>query len=173
MRVALAGVEDRQLPAVERERHGIDLERGEVDAERRVGGAEQAGDLVEHPGVRADPLVLHARAEPRELHAIQPGSAGEALAGPQRAERQTHGDLERRRGGQAGAAREVAAYLQARGAQRLAGGGELGDDAAHECAPALGPLGRSQRELVALLEVARVGLDRLLRAPEAASRARA
>ena len=49
--------------------------------------------------------------------------------------------------------------LEARGDELDAGGAELRDRAAHERAPAVRRLGRGERELVALAEVARLGLD--------------
>ena len=58
--MALAGVEHDEPPVAEQQRHGLDVERAEVDAQRGVALAVQRRELVEQAGVRADPVVLHA-----------------------------------------------------------------------------------------------------------------
>ena len=56
-RAGVAGVERNQSPAVgEHQRHRLDVEIGEVDAQRGVGFAIERGELVEQAGVRAQPL---------------------------------------------------------------------------------------------------------------------
>ena len=100
MRVTLVGVEHDQAPVPEQQRHGLDLQAREVDAQRRVGTTEQRCELVEQPRVRADPVVLHARAqsrevEPRERRA-RPGRAVDAVA--QCEQREAQRDLDGGRG---------------------------------------------------------------------------
>jgi hypothetical protein len=53
-----AGLERGKLPAAELERHGLEPEAREVDPQRVPGLAEQARELVEQAGLRADPVVL-------------------------------------------------------------------------------------------------------------------
>ena len=80
-RPGIAGVDRHQPPAAgEHERHRLDGEIGKVDAQRRVGLAVERGELVEQAGVGAQPLVLHARAQPRQLATVELG-AGEAEQG--------------------------------------------------------------------------------------------
>ena len=74
MRVALARVERDELEAAERERDRAHLEGAEVDQQRAAALAEERGDLVEQAGLRADPVVLDPRAEPRELEARRLGA---------------------------------------------------------------------------------------------------
>src|SRR5438876_883659 len=62
-----AGGGNDERPAVELQRHGLDREAAEVEAERRVGRAIERGELVEQAGVRTYPVALHARAQPRQL----------------------------------------------------------------------------------------------------------
>ncbi len=70
----LAGVERHDPPSVvEHERDRRHPEAREVDLQRRVGLPAQRGELVEQAGARADPLVLDARAQTRQLDAIELG----------------------------------------------------------------------------------------------------
>ncbi len=167
MVVGGAGVDRHQLPAAQVERDGLDRERGEVDAQRVALLAQQRGDLVEQPGLGADPVVLDPRAELRQLQPV-------GLLGPRHAEqREAQRRLQRRRGGQAGAARDVAGEAHARRDQRDPARGELGDDAAREGAPALRGLDAREREVVVLAEVLgrdleAVAVERLGRGGDAA-----
>ena len=131
MRVALAGVQHDQAPVAQAQRHVLDVERLEVDEQRAVLPTEQRGELVEQSGVRSHPVVLHARAQARERQAARAALAlavsrriasqrRQALAG-QRQQREAQRDLQRRRRGQPGAARQVAVDLQARAWESRAG----------------------------------------------------
>ena len=72
-----AGVERDEPPVAEVERHGGDVERGEVDPDRLAVAAAERGELVEQAGLRADPVVLDPRAELRQLDAVGLGRAGD------------------------------------------------------------------------------------------------
>ncbi len=138
-------------PVAQRERHGIELERGEVDPQRVTGLAAQRRELVEQAGLRADPVVLDATAEAGEL--APRVTAGIGLAG-EREQRERERRLQRGRGGEAGALVEVALDRQRARAQRVAGVAQLGDGAADEGAPALRGrrLGEGERVLLADVE---------------------
>ena len=148
-----AGVDRDELPAAQVERHRLDRERREVDPQRVALGAEQRRELVEQPGLGADPVVLDPRAELRQLDPV--GLLGARHAEQGEAQRR----LERRRGGQPGPAGDVAREGDAGRHELDAGGGELGHDAARERAPALGGLGAGEREGVGLAEILRDDLD--------------
>ncbi len=169
----LAGVEHDEPPVAEQQRHGLDVERAEVDAQRGVGRAVERGELVEQAGVGSDPVVLDARAQPRDVGAVQRTDAAVmpavallaalvcAVARCARAraeldQGEAQRDLERGGGGEAGAGRQLAGEVDAGADEREAFAGELGDGPVHERAPAVGGLGRRGRELVALVEIARV-----------------
>ena len=77
------------------------------------------------------------------------------------------GDLERRGGGQAGAARDRAGDIEPSRREDDAGARELGDGAADERAPAVRRLRVLERERVALAQVARARVDR--RCPRSAA----
>ncbi len=153
--MALAGVEHDQAPAAEPQRHGLELERGEVDQQRRVGLAVERGELVEQSSLGAHPLVLHTRAHARELEpagfvGVDPG---------EREQREAEGDLERGRGGEPGAARQIAADLERGAAHVDAEHLELGGHADHERAPAVLALALGHGEGELLVEIARVRAD--------------
>ncbi len=79
-------------------------------------------------------------------------------------QREAERDGQRRRGGEAGAARHAAGDLQARGQQREPGSAELGDRAVDVGAPALRRDRVLEREAVALVEVGGECLDERLAA---------
>ena len=135
-----AGVERHEPPVAELERHGLELERARSrSAAPRPARLQQRRELVEQPGLGADPVVLDARAEPRQLGAVGLLGAGE------REQREAERGLERRGGGEAGALRDVAGERQPRARHVDAGGAQLRDRAAHERAPALGAVRRGGR----------------------------
>ena len=140
-----AGVERHEPPAAELERHRLDREVAEVDPQRAALLAAEDGELVEQPGLRADVVVLHARAELRELDAVDVGVLEQ---------RQAQRGLQRGGGGEPGAVGEVALDRQPAGRHRVPGGAQLGDRAAHERAPALrGAVVAGERERVPLAQV--------------------
>ncbi len=116
----------------------------EVDQQRVLGRAEQRGELVEQAGLRAHPVVLHARAQPRQSRSrrVPRRSRAPRRAGGELVEREAQRDLQRRRGGQPGALRHVAGDLELRRRAGEARPGELGDASAHEGAPAARGLDR-------------------------------
>jgi hypothetical protein len=57
-------------PVAEPQRHGLQRERAQVERERVAVAPAQHGELVEQPGPRADPVVLHARAQAREVQRV-------------------------------------------------------------------------------------------------------
>ena len=69
-RVRGARVDGGELPALQVERDALDRERREVDPQRLALGAEQRGELVEQPGLGADPVVLDPRAQLRQLDPV-------------------------------------------------------------------------------------------------------
>src|SRR5204862_4682117 len=138
-----AGIERHELPVAELEPHGAKLERAEVDAKRVAVLAAQRRELVEQAGLGADPVVLHARAELRELDPV-PGVLDQ---------RQAERRLERGGRGEPGAMGEVALDLERRAADLVAGGAQLGDRAADEGAPAARARHVPDVERVLLVEI--------------------
>ena len=127
----------------------------EVDPERVPGLAAQRRELVEQAGLGADPVVLDARAELGELAPV--GRLG--LAG-EREQREAERRLQRGRGGEPGAAREVALDLQAaRRAARSRRRAARPRCRARTRASRSTRAGRREREGVVLAEVERAGLD--------------
>ena len=151
--VLRARVERHEPPVAELERHGSQLERGEVDPQRRARAAVQRRELVEQARLRPDPVVLDARAEPGQLGAVGLVRAGDGE------QRQAERGLERRRGGQAGALRDVARERQPRAADLDARRAQLRHRPAHERPPAVRAAGRGGVEAVGLAEVARLRAD--------------
>src|SRR4051812_567844 len=147
MRVGRARVGGDELPAAQLERHGLQVERLEVDPQRAALLTEQRCELVEQAGLGADPVVLHARAQLRQLDAVRLARAGDAE------QREAQRRLERGRGAEARAARHVGLDHQPGGSELDAGGGQLRHRAAHERAPAVGAAGVGEREIVGLGEV--------------------
>ena len=123
----------------------------EVDAQDVGFLAQQRRELVQQPGLGADPVVLHARAELRQLaQVLRRGVAGEG----QQRERQR--GLERGARGEPAPARQVAGEHEMRRPQLVARRLQLGDHPAVEVLPAPHPLRLG--ELVVLAEVERVDL---------------
>ena len=136
VRVALARVHDRESPSGQAQRHRVDLEPAKVDPQRLRRRAVERRELIEQTGFSADPLALDARAQLRDR---EPVELSASVGAPTRSEldqcqRERH--LERGRGGQTAPARHVAADLDARGRQRVAGADKLDSDAAHVRSPA-------------------------------------
>ena len=154
----LTGVEHDQPPAVQAQRHRVDLERAEVDAQCHVGGSEERCELIEHARLSARPLGLDPRAQARELDRLDARRRATAEGEQRHRER----DLERGRGGQSGASRQVSADLQIRADRGEPSRGELGHRAPDECAPPLGGRAVGERELVLLAEIGRVRVDALI-----------
>ena len=103
------------------------------------GAAAQRRELVEQAGLRADPVVLDARAEPRQL-----GAVGLLGAGDARAARGTSAASSAADEDEARALRDVAREGEPRAADVDARRAQLGHRAAHERAPAV-RRGRARR----------------------------
>ena len=101
VRVSLAGVDDREPPATERERHLLDAQRMKIDQHGLLGRAVERGELIEQPGLRPGPFALHASAQSRERGSVELLGGLAAVLGCERDERQRQRHLERRRGGEA------------------------------------------------------------------------
>ena len=84
MRMSLAGVDDREPPATERERHLLDAQRMKIDPHRLLGGAVERGQLIQQPGLRSDPFALHASAQSRERGSVELVGGLVALLGCER-----------------------------------------------------------------------------------------
>ena len=65
-----AGVQHHQPPAFQRKRGWLDGQRGEVDPQGVSRLSDKRRELVEKARLRPDPVVLHARAQLRQLDAI-------------------------------------------------------------------------------------------------------
>src|SRR5207244_1398619 len=102
----------------------------------------ERGELVQKTGPRADPLVLHPRAEPRQLPAV------DGLGVREREQGEAERDLERSRRGKAGAPGHRPGDLDAGATERQSGAPELADRTAHERAPAGRRLGTVELESI-------------------------
>ena len=67
----LAGVDQDEPPAIQSQRHWVDLERLKVDAQGRVHGAAERCQLIEHPRLGAHPVVLHTRAQAGDVDPVE------------------------------------------------------------------------------------------------------
>ena len=124
--------------------------------------AEQRRELVEQPGLRADPLVLHARAQPRDSMPVErsSGRGRQALSSSSGCTRSPARASSARHSATSSAAEEDRPAPRGRSPPicRLAPGdrarvGQLGDGAAHERAPALDTRAVCQRERILLIEI--------------------
>ena len=152
--VARAGVERDETPVAEPQRHGLERQGAQVERERVAVAPAQHRELVEQAGLRADPVVLHARAEPREVQRVVEAHLAE------RDEREGERGAQCGRRREARALREVGVDAQPRARERQTLGAQLRDHAADEArasrpAPGLG--GVVGREDVVLAEARAVG----------------
>ena len=114
------------------------------------------------PGLTAVTLATGSASATATTLTAATATTGAAGCAPKVGEREAQRDRERRGGGEAGAQWQVPAELQASADKRNARAGELGDDTPHERTPAGRGRGLCQRELVTLVQVARVGVHKLL-----------
>ena len=144
MHVALAGVEHHQPPAAESQRHRLDARAcGSRCSSAVLGRAVERGELVEQARVGADPVVLHARAQPGDLGSLRshaPRPARRAIRG-----RAARGTARPRAPPRRTGRRRAAARRRSRRRAPTSGHparGELGDRPAHERPPAARGRGR-------------------------------
>ncbi len=179
VRVPLAGVDDDEPPAPQPQWHGLDLERAEVDPQRRIGRSVEGCQLVEHPCLGADPVVLDARAQACDRDPVErlatSGAQPRLRRRPRPAAPPDGGASRRvcraRHRATSSAAEEDRPAPCSRSppisrrapTERNAGSLQLGGRAPHERAPALRWGDIDELELVHLVEVARVGVDALRR----------
>ena len=131
-----------------RQRHRAIAQVAAIEQQRVVGLAERRDKLIHNPALDADERIFGPLGQQRQLLAqdVEPVEDLEGIA---------DGNLERGRGREAGAARDIAGDQQVRAAERMAGNQERFHNAADVIAP--GMLGAAldlvERELIGVGQV--------------------